>query len=315
MQSTYTINIAGLAIDVYIENGFKNVKDFIGVFRIENVKHQDTKIKINFLKGTNRKLELSKDWESLSISGDIDDLLDPFNLIGITQAVFRFAAIHLGKRNIFLLHGSAAVLDNQIVYFGDDGSSIAKTLGSLEIALESKLYVADEFCFFDAQNQKVSGYPFIPIHIRPIVKEHLKSKHNLIVPKDNYKETEAGEFIKLEKLFKIASGKLNILSYIHFSNGGPSIEVLSQEEAYKSFKFCITSHIAKLLYPELDRMQFMAMSDANILKSIDEVLVDNIFKKITKNGINPKILKNLMSYKLIVSEPCQIIPLLRAKIL
>ena len=211
-----------------------------------------------------------------------------------------------------MLHGSAAILDNKIVCFGDDGNSTAKTLGSLEAALESGHYVADEFCFFDIKTQKISGYPFIPIHIRPIVKNHLKYSHNLIVPKDDYKVTGAGEFITQEKIFETVSGNLNTLAYIHFSDKDAILERLSQKEAYKSFKFCIASHIAKLLYPSLDRMRFASMTDTDEVKVIDEKTIDDILSKIMiNNEISPQILERFDSYKLTVSHPCQIVPLLK----
>lgn len=309
----YTINLAGLIIDVYIDDTFEKIKDFINGFDNEDNKDRDTKLKIFFLKGNGRKLELSERWDSLSIIGDdIDDLTDPFNLIGITQALFRFAAIHLATRGIFLLHGSAAVLDNKVICFGDDGNSTAKTLGSLEAALESMRYIADEFCFFDIKNQRIFGYPFIPIHIRPIVKNHLKSFHNLILPKDDYKVTSAGEFITQEKIFETVSGRLDALAYIHFSEKNPLLEKLSQKEAYKSFKFCIASHITKLLYPRLDRMRFASMTDTDEAKVIEEKTIDSILSKIMiNNEINPQILEQFASYKLTVSHPCQIVPLLK----
>lgn len=313
MKTVCTINLAGLIVEVHIDDAFEKIKDFINRFRDNDSKSRSTGVRIYFSKGNGRKLELSETWDCLSITGNnIDDLSDPFNLIGITQALFRFAAIHLAARGIFLLHGSAAVLDNKIVCFGDDGNSTAKTLGSLEIALESKRYVADEFCFFDIKNQRIFGYPFIPIHIRPMVKDYLKSSHKLILPKDNYKVTGAGEFIIQEKLFETISGRLNVLAYIHFSEKNPILERLSQKEAYKSFKLCIASHIAKLLYSNLDRMQFASMTDNDKVKVIDEKTIDYILSKIiTDDGINPQISEQFASYKLTISRPCQIIPLLK----
>lgn len=313
VKKIYTINLAGLIIDVHIDDTFEKIKDFINRFGNNDNKSKNAELKIYLFKGTERKLKLSEKWDSLSIIGDdIDDLTDPFNLIGITQALFRFAAIHLATKGIFLLHGSAAVLDNNIICFSDDGNSTAKTLGSLEIALKSRRYVADEFCFFDIKNQKIFGYQFIPIHTRPIVKSHLKSSHDLILPKDDYKVTGAGEFITQEKIFETVSGRLNMLAYIHFSEEEPTIERLSQQEAYSSFKFCITSHIAKLLYPSLDRMRFASMTDTDETKVIDEKTIDGIFSRIvTNNEISPQILEQFASYKLTVSHPCQIVQLLK----
>jgi len=315
MEIIQTINLAGLIVDVYTDDSFEKIRGFIDKFRENDHRNRNTKVKVFFLKNPERKLELSEDWKSLSIVGNnIDDLFDPFNLMGITQALFRFAAIHLAQRGVFLLHGSTAVLDDRVICFGDDGSSTAKTLGSLEIALKSKRYVADEFCFFDINNRRVFGYSFIPIHIRPIVREHLKSFHNLVIPKEYYKQTEAGEFISQEKLFETTPGKLAALVYIHFLEGSTQIKKLSQREAYRSFKFCMVSHIAKLLHPNLDRMQFSSMTDANEVKVIDEKIIDKILSQITNNKLNQQILELFPSYKLIISQPCQVVSLLKEEI-
>jgi len=312
MEIIQTINLAGLIVDVHTDDSFEQIRGFIDKFRENDHRSRNNKVKVFFLKNHERKLKLSEDWKSLSIIGnDIDDLFNPFNLIGITQALFRFAAIHLASKGVFLLHGSTAVLDDKVICFGDDGSSTAKTLGSLEIALKSKRYVADEFCFFDVNNQRIFGYSFIPIHIRPIVRGHLKSFHNLVIPEEHYKQTEAGEFISQDKLFETTPGKLAALAYIHFSERSTKIEKLSKQEAYRSFKFCMVSHIAKLLYPNLDRMQFSSMTDADEVKVIDEKIIDEILSKITNNELDQQILEHFPSYKLIVSQPCQIVSLLK----
>jgi len=221
----------------------------------------------------------------------------------------------LAARGIFLLHGSTAVLDDKIICFGDDGGSTAKTLGSLEIAIDSKHYIADEFCFFDSQSKRISGYQFIPIHIRPIVRKHLENYHGFPVTESRYKKTSAGEFIEQNELFTTTSGKLAALVYIHFSGKNHEIQKLSTQEAMRAFNFCITSHVAKLLYPNLDRVQFSSMTDTNNAKIIDEKLVNEILIKIT-NGrkIAPKILEQIPSYKLTISQPCQITALIRREI-
>jgi len=307
------INLAGLTIDAHIDSSFGNIRNFLDKFANNDLeKNEKQKYKIFFSKG-NRKIELSNEQDSLSIMGDdIDDLYNPFNLIGITQAIFRFTAMHLAQRGIFLLHGSTAILDDKIICFGDDGGSTAKTLGSLEIALDSKRYIADEFCFFDSQSKRIFGYRFIPIHIRPVVRNHLETYHGFSIPKSNYKETMAGEFIEQDKLFTTVSGKLKGLTYIHFSEKGNEIQKLSVQEAIKAFNFCITSHVAKLLHPNLDRMQFSSMTDTDAPKVIDEKLVNEILTKIT-NGreIVPQSLEQIPSYRLTVSLPCQITDLLR----
>ena len=308
------VSLAGLIIDVHIDNSFRKIRDFLDKFSVNDFgEGKGAKYKVYFSKGA-RKVELSNNWNSLFIVGDdIDDLHNPFNLIGITQALFRFAAIHLAQRGIFLLHGSTAVLDGKIICFGDDGSSTAKTLGSLEIALDSKLYIADEFCFFNSQNKEVFGYRFIPIHIRPEVEEHLENHHQFSIPKSWYKQTSAGKFVEQDNLFSTTSGKLAALAYIHFSEEDHRSQELSIQEAIKAFNFCITSHIAKLLYPKLDRMQFSSMTDTSDTKIISEEIVNGILNKIASSSgeMIRRTLKQIPSYRLTISQPCQITVLLR----
>jgi hypothetical protein len=309
------INLARLIINVYTDGSFKNIRSFIDKFTDAKLEKENKEVRVIFSKGK-RGITLSDSWNSLSIIGDtIDDLSNPFNLIGITQALFRFAAIHLAQKGTFLLHGSTAVLDDKTICFGDDGGSTAKTLGSLEIALDSKKYVADEFCFFDSRSKQIFGYQFIPIHIRPVVKEHLENYHKFSIPKNHYKESSAGEFIEQDKLFKTTPGKLAALVYIHFSKNAYKIEKLSTQEAMKAFKFCITSHIAKLLNPNLDRMQFSSMTDTNYTKVIDRELMNEILTKII-NGkeLTTQVLEQIPSYRLTISQPCQITSLLRKEI-
>ena len=307
------INLAGLSVETCTDNSFVNIRDFLDKFADDNPDQgENQELKILFAKG-NRKIELSSGWNSLSIIGDdIDDLHNPFNLIGIAQALFRFAAIQLAPKGIFLLHGSTTVLDDKAICFGDDGSSTAKTLSSLEVALVSKHYVADEFCFFNSQTKEVSGYRFIPIHIRPVVKEHLEKCHGFSSPKSYCRKTLAGEFVEQDKLFTTISGKLKMLAYTHFSEKDPEIQKLSIQEATKAFGFCITSHVAKLLHPNFDRMRFSSMTDTDDVKIINEELVSEILAKITNgNKMPPGIFEEIPSYRLIVSQPCQIIDLLR----
>jgi hypothetical protein len=309
------INLAGAPIYIYIDDNFKNIRNFIDKFANDYSENGNKKLRVFFSKGERRVL-LSNEYESLYITGnDIDDLFNPFNLIGITQALFRFAAIHLMPKGIFLLHGSTAILDNKTICFGDDGSSTAKTLGSLEVALDSNYYVADEFCFFNSQTKKIFGYRFIPIHIRPAVKEHLENYHELSFPKSNYKKTMAGEFIEQDGLFETISAELTTLLYISFSQKNQKIQKLSKHNAIKSFKFCITAHVAKLLYPNLDRMQFSSMTDSNDLKIINEKIVNEILEKtLDDRKIISRIVEQISSHRLTVSHPCQINALIRKEI-
>ena len=105
------------------------------------------------------------------------------------------------------------------------------------------------------------------------------------------------------------------MAYTHFSEKARDIQKLSAQEAIKAFRFCITSHIAKLLNPDLDRMQFLSMTDTNDTRIIDEELVNEILTKITDSRkLATRVFEEISSYKLTVSQPCQITTLLRKEI-
>jgi hypothetical protein len=308
------IDIAGLTINTYIDSRFKSIDNFLKQFASPIPQKRNKLPSIYIFKKECREIRLSRNWKILSITGDkIDDLQNPFNLIGLIQAIFRFSAIHLASRNIFLLHGSAAVFNGQIVLFGDDGKSTAKTLGSLYVALRSKEYVADEFCFFDAEKGTIFGHTTIPIHIRPIVAKNLDSQ-NLEIPKSSCWEAGAGFFVKPQDLFQVTSGSLKALLYIHFSEKKIGIEQLSLKEAQRSFNFCAASHIAKLIYPELDHMQFISKIDKSSPRHINVNLINSITKKVYERKLDLDFLNGIASYRITISSPDQIAALLKSKL-
>jgi len=63
MKRIYTINLAGLIVDVHIDDTFEKIKEFINRFGNSDNKNRDTKLRIFFLKGSSRKLELSEKWD------------------------------------------------------------------------------------------------------------------------------------------------------------------------------------------------------------------------------------------------------------
>jgi hypothetical protein len=67
MEKIYTINLASLIIDVHIDNTFKKIKKFINGFGNNDNKNRNTNLKIFFLKGRNRKIELSEKWDLLFV--------------------------------------------------------------------------------------------------------------------------------------------------------------------------------------------------------------------------------------------------------
>ena len=243
------ILIATIPIEINIDKSFKNIRKLF--LNFEKTNKSFTQFKIHIFKSNNRLIKLSKDYKELEISGNnINDLENPFNIIGILQAIFRFSAIHSIKKNIYLLHGSAAILNNKTFCFGDDGKSTAKTLSSVECALNSKKYIGDEFCFLDINTKKIFSYSFIPLHLRPDVKRHFVQTHKIIFPYSNYKETESGYFIKPTKLFKvITSSTLNSFVFIHLNNKCLKLKSLNNRQKKDSIGICISAHLLKLFYP------------------------------------------------------------------
>lgn len=310
----YLINIADQEIGIYVDEEFNGIKKFITDLGAINKNITKSIPSIYISKTHGRSVEISDDWNTLYIGGDdINDLADPFTLIGLAQAIFRFTGIHSSNKGIFLLHGSSVKLEDKTICFGDDGSSSAKTLSSIEVGLVSKEYIADEFCFLNTTTSKITGYSRIPIHLRPEVKEHLEITHGIKFLQSTYKNTMAGYFLDSDEIFKTVSGDLDILAYTHFSTTESKILKLDTPESLSSLKFCIAAHIAKLLYPELDRMQFASMTDSNELKEIDEKIVNEICDKLSVNQCLTEFIEETDSYKLIIKEPCEITPLLKAE--
>lgn len=300
---------------VSIDDDFVNIVRFLYEFKSTKPMDLNYLPEVNISSQQNRIVELSQDWKSLFIKGnDIDDLTDPFNLIGIVQAIFRFSAIHLAKTGVVLLHGSAASLKDKIICFGDDSSSSAKSLSSLELALVSNKYVADEFCFFDVRRNKIFGYSQIPIHIRLDEKKHIASNHEVLLPSSSSSHSIAGDFIMPNRLFSLTTGKLDIISYVHFSDSENRIERLRWNDAKYSFEYCMASHIAKLLYPELDRMGFASMTDVADHKIINHDIINEIVKKTDSEQNVLDALKIITSYKHIVTTPCDVVRQLTTEI-
>ncbi len=156
--------IAKVKLEFQIDDRFENILNFIELFdrSFSNAKTEGL-IKINWAK--TRTVKISEDFEELVIQGsDIDNLNNSFNTIGILQAIFRFVGTKSPRKGIYLLHGSCALFNGKAIFFGDDGTSTAKTLASIECALDSKKYVGDEFCFYNIKNNTIFSYDFIPIH-------------------------------------------------------------------------------------------------------------------------------------------------------
>lgn len=299
--------IAGVPIEVQIERNFNNIISLISKF---DKYDEPAKFKIKILKSPVRFVKLTKDFKQISIAGNnINDLTNPFNLIGIMQAIFRFTGIHSISKNIYLIHGSASVINNKAICFGDDGKNMAKTMSSIECALMSKKYIGDEFCFLDLNNKKIFSYSFIPIHFRSEVKKHFIKEHNLILPATKFQENKAGYFIEPEKLFKvIKSKKLTAFIFPHFHDKPNKLKPLTGKKKEEAISVCISAHLLKLIYPYLDRMRFAEKTDSAELKIQNnkkprEMLIKRFF---LQNSIF-QIAKTFPCYQFYVKKPCDIV--------
>jgi len=298
--------IAKIPVEIQIDQCFENIYNLVCKF---DKYHGQAKLKIKILKSVERSVDLSKDFKQISILGsDIDDLTNPFNLIGIMQAIFRFIGIHSIEKNIFLLHGSSSVINKHALCFGDGGKNIAKTISSIECALVSKQYIGDEFCFLDMNNKKIFSYPFIPIHFRPQVKKHFTQIHKFSLPNTKYQEHKAGYFIEPKKLFKIIkSKKLFAFIFPHFHNKPVKIESLNSKQKEKAISVCVSAHILKLIYPYLDRMQFTTKTDSMKLKINNvEKLREKLIKRLSLQNSIKQIAQNFSCYDVFIKKPCDI---------
>ena len=305
------ISVAEVILDVEIEGSFKSIFELLNSFKEENNLKPVARIIIK--KSDKRLVIVSDDNREITISGkDIDDLRNPFNLIGILQALFRFAGIHSVAKGIYLLHGSAAVFNGHTICFGDDGTSTAKTLSSIECGLESKEYIGDEFCFFDANSGMVFSYSIIPVHLRPEVEKHLRNKHKFIPPDSQYKKSSAGIFIDPELMFRvIKQKKLDMLVFTHFHKRKPQIRRLTPKESRQAAIVCLTAHLLKLLHPELDRMKFANQEDSDDPVKYRTRIKETLEMFPSLAGAAKDLAERVPCYRIYAHQPCDILELLK----
>ncbi len=305
------VQIGGLNFQFEVIPSFKGIQDLISRFKIvdpTNAKLPTIVVRSN----TTRVIRLSDDNRTLSISGrDIDDLTDSYNLIGILQAVFRFVAIHSAAKGVYLVHGSSSVVGNGAICFGDDGASTAKTLSSVELSLASRTYLGDEFCFLDIKSGEVSSYPFIPIHLRPIVEKHLVEFHHLTVPRSICQQTPAGSFVEPRIMFEVKDHmRLKAVAFVHFTKNQNSIASLVGGDKIGALTNWLAAHPIKLLYPELDRMQFSKRRDSTRAVGYPPQVLKRAVTELCIMHAAPAIAKWLPCYRLFVQQPCDILPLI-----
>ncbi len=308
--------ISNLFINVQLDENLVNIKQLFNLFKKyskPSISKNSLNVKIKNSK--KRGISVSKDKKTLTISGyDIDNLYNPFNLIGILQAFFRFIGLHSIKNNIFLLHGSATIYKNKAICFADDGSSTAKTLGSIISSIDSGKYIGDEFCFLD-NKYNIFSYDFIPLHIRDVVYKYLIKNHknvSKIISKNEYK-TKAGYFIDPKKIYKINKNKkLSAFIFIHFiNNKKPFYKKLNNIESKKAVLNCISAHLIKFFNPQSDRMQFIAETDSTKKTPYKKKEINLIKKEIKLNGNIENATKKIACYQFYIKNPNDVLTLLK----
>lgn len=308
-EFTFDVDVASVPVSIHIDDSFKEIKKLLSQFPSTN---KNSLINIRITLGDSNEVRFDRENKTLEIKGpSINNLSDPFNTIGIFQAIFRFISFYSPDNEIFLIHGSAARLGGKTICFGDDGESMGKTLGSVICAAESGEYLADEFVFLDANSFEIFGYPFVPIHLRTPVKKHLANNKGLKMPRSKYKEGESGYFVDTEQLFKfINKSRLDAFAFVYFVEDKPKLKKLLVADSNKALLASLLAHQMKLIHPELDRMRFTKQTDSGIEVEHDEPSIGLLATEILQNDTLGKITHNIPCYRLLINSPGDIIDLL-----
>ncbi|MBU1148764.1 hypothetical protein KKI23_01600 [Patescibacteria group bacterium] len=298
--------IGPLVVKVIIDPEFRKL---LGVFNsFPNAVKEKIDVRVIIKKANTRSVSHTKN--TLIIQGaDLDKIQDPYNYIGIQQAVFRFIALNSIKKKTLLLHASASFYKTTPVLFGDDGASRAKTLSSLIVALSSShQYIGDEFCFYNLNDNSVTGFASALVHLRPEVSKYLAYKYGLKSKKgEALYEKKSGYFIKPQKYFKLRKKvKFPTMCFVHFKKGKIKVRKLSKQEKNHHLTICVTAHILKFLHPHLDRMQFINKQDsdknATFSKSDLKKIIDGY--KMQKNI--EQLSTQLKCYSISINNPSQL---------
>ena len=309
VSQNFRVIIGSVPIIVEVDRGLGSVIQLIRKFPT-GVGESEVFLRIKIQSADKNLIRLSKNHNQLLIEGpDINNLAEPFNTIGIFQGILRFAGLHAIQQDFVLLHASSAsMLRGETLCFADDGKSLAKTLSSVEVALASNEYIGDEFCFLNTKTNRISGYSWVPIHLRSRVRYHLETKHKMKLPPTCYRPSAAGYFFNPSLLFSIRkSAKLNAFIFVKFSRGGGRIQRLNYSESYRALSNTVAAHIIKLLNPEYDRMQFISGSVSSKTVTYDDNLVFRTVKKLRAGRILEKLARSVPCFSFRIQYPCEIV--------
>jgi len=298
------IRVADVEFSVELEDDLENIGKYLNTYFGTNTPTAMS-ANVNIYNSDLWKTSISADKRSLSICGkDIDNISDPYNLIGVLASIIRFGGIYSIENGSYLLHGSSALYQGETFLFGDDGSSIAKTLSTIECCLVSKEFIGDEFIFFRPDSRDIFGYDFIPIHIRPRCINHLNSIHGTnYIADGNY-----GKFMSNKDMgFKYKErSKLGCFIFVHFGDKNKSVELKSNEKL-NAIETTIASPLLKLIHPEFDRMSFSSKKDScSIIEMKDTKRIIDDFNM--REGVE-KVLE-IPAYSVYLRQPCDITKML-----
>ena len=304
------LEIATIPVKVEIDDDLILIKEIFNNFKI--CRKDNNSLNIKIVKNIKNSITLSLDYDNLLIGVDEkDNPRDYFNLMGVLQAIFRFVGLHSIKKGIFLIHGSASVYRGKGFCFSDDGSSIGKTLSAIELSLISNKIIGDEFCFLDVKTMEIFSYPFVPLHIRPEVEDHLDKIHKIHF-KDNFIKTRAGIFLMPNMLFNIEkSHKLDYFIFVYFNKEKNVCERINPVKSQIAIKNSLMSHLLKLINPSFDRMSFVERKDSSRVIAYNKKEMNRLEKDILPQGVIDLITQNIDCYKVNLKNPCNLINLLK----
>ncbi len=169
------------------------------------------------------------------------DWNNPESIIVFHQSIYRLFA--LANSDFKILHGSATVTPRGLsIIFGDDGRSMGKTTCAYEVARHSKKWISDEFVLYNKGRIFANGE--YPLHFKEGSRNYFKFLNrkftNWIYPKK-----EKWEIINDVVLDVIVCPVLS---------GKNTIKRLNQVDADRARRTTAYAHLAKLIYPSLDRL-------------------------------------------------------------
>jgi len=304
------LEIATIPVKIEIDDDLILIIEIFNNFKICCMNNKLLNIKI--VKNIKNSITLSSDYDNLLIEVDEKDSpRDYFNLMGVLQAIFRFIGLHSIKKDVFLIHGSASVYKGKGFCFSDDGSSIGKTLSAIESSLVSNKIIGDEFCFLKVKTMEIFSYPFIPLHIRPEVEDHLDKIHKICF-KDNFVKTRAGIFLMPNILFSVEkSHKLDYFIFVYFNEEKNICERINPAKSKIAIKNSLMAHLLKLINPSLDRMSFIEKKDSSRAITYNKKEMGMLEKDIIPQGTIDLITQNVGCYKINLKNPCNLINLLK----